>query len=82
MLTSDTDASFSGARQLHFGTSMPSGGVHPIIKSLGLIDVADRERNLPDLAEIQKHRSPPERDATVGAVGHVLRLVVLLKVTS
>jgi hypothetical protein len=33
MITSDTDASSSGAQHLHFGTSMPSGGVHPIIKA-------------------------------------------------
>src|SRR5882757_4653934 len=26
----------SGAQHLHFGTSMPSGGVHPIIKLLGV----------------------------------------------
>ncbi|WP_459662618.1 hypothetical protein, partial [Novosphingobium sp. 11B] len=30
VVTSDTDASSSGVQHLHYGTSMPSGGVHPI----------------------------------------------------
>jgi hypothetical protein len=30
----------SGAQHLHFGTSMPSGGVHPIINARGRLSAA------------------------------------------